>query len=672
MSHGSELEGQGKPEQRPYGLWDSPIGPSVIAHGIGLEDVQWDPASGRVVWLENRGGRGVLVALDPAQGAPNDLTADLDVRAQVGYGGGAFTVACGHVYFVARNGRLYRQSLNGGLPKALTPAFGSLASPAVSPDGRWVVYVHSDGHTDCLAVVDGGGRQWPQKLVQGADFYMQPCWHPDGRQLAFVAWNHPNMPWDGSTLQVAALEDTGHNLRAVEVRTIAGGDKVSVFQPAFSPDGRWLAYVSDETGWWQIHLCDLETGQRRQVTTAPAEHGQPAWVQGLRTYAWSPDSRALFYVRNEAGFHSVWRFDLGSGEHTQIPCGQDGYTVFEQPAVASFAQLSGGPGVAPGLQIVCVASGPRIPARVIAVDVARANAEVASLAKASTSPVLPCEAPCPVHVLRRSMPEVLPAELLSEPQPIQWTAADGTTVHGLYYPPANPAFTGSGQPPAIVNIHGGPTAQALPRFDARTLFFTSRGYAYVAVNYRGSSGYGRTYRDALRGQWGVLDVEDAVGAGRYLTEAGLADGKRLVIMGSSAGGYTVLQALIRYPGFFRAGICLYGVANLFSLAADTHKFEAHYLDSLVGPLPEAAAVYRERSPEFHAHRIRDPIAVFQGTDDKVVPKSQSDAIVAALRARGVPHEYHVYEGEGHGWRKPETIVAFWEAVERFLRRYVPA
>ena len=643
-------------QERPFGLWDSPIGPSVIAQGIGLEDVQWDLQSGRIVWLEKRGGRGVLVALDPDGEAPNDLTADLDVRAQVGYGGGAFTVAGGHVYFVTRHGRLYRQSLDGGLPKALTPEFGYPASPAVSPDGRWVVYVHSDGHNDCLAVVDSTGRQWPQKLVQGADFYMQPCWHPDGRRLAFVSWNHPNMPWDGTTLHIAELEETGGSLRAVQVHTIAGGQSTSIFQPAFSPDGRWLAYVSDETGWWQIYLYDLETGAHRQVTGVPAEHGRPAWVQGLRTYGWSPDARALYYVRNEAGFHSLWRFDLESGAHTKLKGNEDGYAVFEQISVGPLgpaAHPRGGAGVST-VQLACIASGPRIPPRVVRLQVPGAAAGHHA----------------GVQVVRRSMAETLPPEMLSEGRPIQWTAPDGATVHGLYYPPANPRFKSSGRPPAVIHIHGGPTSQALPGFDARAQFFTSRGYAYVAVNYRGSTGYGRAYRDALRGQWGVLDVEDAVGAGRYLAEAGLADGERLVIMGASAGGYTVLQALIRYPGFFRAALCMFGVANLFTLAAETHRFEAHYQDSLVGPLPEAAAVYRERSPVFHADRIQDPIAIFHGTDDKVVPKEQSDAIVAALRARGVPHEYHVYEGEGHGWRKPETIAAFWRAVEAFLRRYV--
>ncbi len=666
MAHGAPEETSERRESRPYGLWSSPIGPNVIAQGIGLEDVGWDDATGQLVWLETRGGRGVLVAADPSGGAANDLTADLEVRAQVGYGGGAFAVAGGHVYFVARGGRLYRQPLSGGLPRALTPEFGQAASPAVSPDGRWVVYVHSDGHNDCLAVVDSSGRQWPQKLVEGADFYMQPCWHPSGRRLAYIAWNHPNMPWDGTTLYIAELEEAGDALRASTATALAGGETISVLQPAFSPDGRWLAYVSDETGWWQVYLYDLETGTRRQVTDYPCEHGRPAWVQGVRVLGWAQDSRSLFYVRNEAGFHSLWRWSLPGGVHTPVCGAEEGYAVYEQIAVRPARATSQKAGDA-AVQVACIASGARTPSRVIVIDVPAAGAGADSPGPAS--PAGPSHLPN-VRVLRRSMAETLPQEMISVPQAIRWTAPDGTTVHGLYYPPVNPGFAASGRPPAIISIHGGPTSQTLPGFDARPQFFTSRGYAYVAVNYRGSTGYGRAYRDALKGRWGVLDVEDAVGAGRYVAQAGLADGERLVIMGGSAGGYTVLQALIEHPGFFRAALCLFGVSNLFTLAADTHKFEARYLDSLVGPLPDAAPIYRERSPVFHAGRIQDPIAVFQGTDDRVVPKEQADSIVAVLRARGVPHEYHVYEGEGHGWRKPETIAAFWRSVEAFLQRYV--
>jgi dipeptidyl aminopeptidase/acylaminoacyl peptidase len=243
-------------------------------------------------------------------------------------------------------------------------------------------------------------------------------------------------------------------------------------------------------------------------------------------------------------------------------------------------------------------------------------------------------------------------------------------VHGLLYLPPGVGQPGeTALPPAVVRIHGGPTSQAVASYNQAAQFFATRGYAVLDVNYRGSTGYGRAYMEALRGRWGICDVEDAVSGARHLAAAGLADSGRIVIMGGSAGGYTVLEALCRAPGLFRSGICRYGVARLFALAADTHKFEERYLDSLVGPLPAAAALYRERSPLFHADLLQDPIAVFQGEIDQVVPRAQSDSIVESLRRRGVPHEYHIYAGEGHGWRKSETIEAFYAAVERFLRQH---
>jgi dipeptidyl aminopeptidase/acylaminoacyl peptidase len=279
-----------------------------------------------------------------------------------------------------------------------------------------------------------------------------------------------------------------------------------------------------------------------------------------------------------------------------------------------------------------------------------------------------------VQVHRRATDENIPPENLSVPKPVQWTAdsEDGTavTVHGLYYAPTSSQFAGIGLPPAIINIHGGPTGQTFAQYNARAQFFATRGYAYLDVNYRGSTGYGKAYAAHLRGKWGILDVQDALGGAHYLVDATLADERKLVIMGGSAGGYTVLKALVDHPGFFKAALCLYGVSNMFTLAADTHKFEEHYLDSMLGPLPEASDIYRERSPIFCADKIVDPIAIFQGEIDTVVPKAQAEAIVASLQRRNIPHEYHLYQGEGHGWRKKETIEAFYETVDRFLRHHV--
>jgi dipeptidyl aminopeptidase/acylaminoacyl peptidase len=542
------------------------------------------------------------------------------------------------VTFVAQEGRLYRQPLAAGQARPITPQFGHMASPAPSPDGRWVIYVYTYEGEDGLAIVDAEGQRWPQRLVRGKDFYMQPCWHPDGTRIAWVSWDHPNMPWDSTVLKIGRLRFPDAGLPVVaETQTLLDRPDVAVAQPQFSPDGRWLAYLSDESGWNNLYLYDLESGSHRPLTSDAVDIGRPAWVQGIRSYGYSPDGGRLYYVRNEAGFGRLWACDVPAGQAHAVPSPLDEYD--------SLLQLS----IAPGRgTLALIASSSTVGERVVTWHPGDENA----------------------HVLRRATDESIPPADLSIPQPVRWAADDDTEVYGLYYPPASSRFTGTGLPPAVINIHGGPTGQTTAGYNARAQFFATRGYAYLEVNYRGSTGYGKPYMALLRGAWGLLDVEDVVGGARYLVDAGLADPQRLVIMGGSAGGYTVLKALVDHPGVFKAALCLYGVSNMFTLAADTHKFEERYLDSMLGPLPETSAIYRERSPIFYADRIVDPIAVFQGEIDRVVPKAQSDEIVASLQRRGIPHEYHVYGGEGHGWRKRETIEAFYETVEAFLKQHV--
>jgi len=637
----------------PYGLWPSPITPGSLAEGRRLSDLWWDDASETLVWLEGRSGKGVLVSLrlgddapsSPAAigttrscDAPRDLTDELSVRARVGYGGGDMTVAGGHAYFVSE-GRLYRQPLSHGPARPITPPGGEVASPAVSPDGRWVVYVYSTEGADGLAVVDVEGRLWPQKLAWGDDFYMQPAWHPDGRRLAWVSWNHPAMPWDATRLHLASLAVDGSGLPHVaEDRVVAGGDpaeSVAVFQPSFSPDGRYLAYISDATGWDNLYLLDLETGAERALVAGDVDLGKPAWAQGMRAYGWAPDGATIYHERNERGVVRLWAVDVASGEARPVDALSE-YTDVSQVAVSRAGRVA------------LIASASHIPTRIACYEPEGER----------------------VRVCARSETETVSPEVLSAPDPISWESEDGDQVHGLYYAPDATRFHAEGAPPLIVMVHGGPTGQARAGYASRDAFFTTRGYAVLEVNYRGSSGYGRRYRNLLRERWGVCDVEDAVGGARHLVRLGLADPERLVIMGGSAGGYTVLEALIQHPGLFRAGICLYGVTNLFTLASDTHKFEQRYLDSMVGPLPATCERYRERSPIFSADRVRDAVAVFQGEEDRVVPVAQAEEIVAALRRNGVPHEYHLYPGEGHGWRKSETIKAFYEAVLAFLKQYV--
>lgn len=627
-------------QRRPFGLWDSPVDVADVTDGIGLRAPMFDTDGRTLVWMERRGAASVLVCRSRGEVAPRELAAGHRVRTKVFYGGGEFTVARGCLYFVDDGSRLFAQPLDGGRTRPLTPTFGQPASPTVSHDGRWVAYVHSDGDTDRIALVDTEGRQWPQWLAEGADFYMQPTWHPRGRMLAWVEWDFPNMAWDGTRLRLADLRlPTGSGPCVTASRVIAGGDEVSVFQPEFSPDGRFLAYASDEDGdASRLYLRDLQTDAT--VCLTPEDEGDialPGWAQGLRTLAFSADSGRLYFTRNRDAERRLFICDLSTRDVRPLE------SLDDYACVSHLATAPRGDGVA------VVACTPRQPDRILSW---RSGQESR------------------LTVQARSGSEALPAEALSCPHPIRWSTPDGTTAHGIYYPPASNCFDSDGHQPLIVNVHGGPTSQSDVGYDAEVQYFVTRGWAVLLVNHRGSTGYGRRYMTALRGNWGVYDVEDAVGGARHLVDQALADADRLVISGGSAGGYTVLRALTMHAGFFRAGVCRYGISNLFALADSTHKFESRYNDLLLGPLPGAADRYRERSPLFAADALRDPVILFQGTEDDVVLRDQSDAIVESLRRRGIPHEYHVYEGEGHGFRQPETKQNCLRATEAFLRRHV--
>ena len=611
--------------RQAFGTWKSPITPELIGAAIRLSDVQWDSDGQTLVWLEGRSGKGVLVA-QPLGEAPYDLSGEVNVRGGVGYGGGEFTIQNGLVVFTGSDGRLYRRNLGKGFPKPITPAFGGVASPMISPDGQNVVFVHTYEGKDVLGIVDVEGNTWPNKLAFGADFYMQPVWHPSGNRLAWVEWDHPNMPWDGTRLIMAELEED--NLTVTE---LAGGEETPILQPAFSPDGRYLSYLQNEGEWDQLVLRDLETGEVKTLVK-DASLLEPAWIQGVVVQGWMPDSRRIVFLQGNTGKTALMQIDILTGEVEELAL--PGYTSLGQPRVS----VQG--------KIALLASSPQASARVISL----ANDVIT------------------IH--RRSTDESIPEVDLPEPYEIQWTSSDGEMVYGIYSPPANGRYEGIGLPPAVIYIHGGPTSAVGIGYHLDAAFFTSRGIGYLDVNYRGSTGYGRKYRDALKGNWGYVDVLDAAEGAQALIDQGLADPNKLVIKGGSAGGYTVLNALIHHPGLFKAGICSYGVSNLFTLAMDTHKFEERYTDSLVGPLPEAAEKYHEWSPVFHASQIKDAVIVFQGEDDKVVPPSQSEEIVNALRANGVTYEYHLYPGEGHGFRKSETLKAFYKAIDRFLLQNV--
>jgi dipeptidyl aminopeptidase/acylaminoacyl peptidase len=612
-------------QKLPFGLWPSPISPSMLGAKLRLEDAQFD-SDGSLLWLEALSGKTALM-LKTGADAARDISGGLKIGGGVGYGGGDFTVRKGFAVF-ASGGRLYRVSLENGLPRPITPEFGDCAAPVISPDGSKILFVHTYERADCLALVDGEGHNWPVKLATGADFYMQPAWHPDGQQIAWVEWNHPQMPWDGTRLMTARL----NGAELTGVKQLFGDVDTPVFQPEFSADGRFLAFLANDGEWDTLYTIELATGER-QALVKNASLLDPAWVQGIRLFAWSADSARIFYLKNDQGWRTLWSVEVASGE--SVPLDFAPYTWVTQIAASPVRD-----------QLALIASSSKITARVVTLENGQQRIE------------------------RRSSGEAIHPADLPEPRPISWPAPDGTLVHGLFYAPASRTHTSDGLPPAIIDIHGGPTSVRVASYNADAAYFATRGYAFLEVNYRGSTGYGRKYMLMLREKWGLLDTEDAAGAAGALAALGLADPKRMVIMGGSSGGYTVLNALIHFPGVFKAGVNLFGVANLFDFTIGTHKFEERYNDSLVGALPEAAEHYKAWSPVFHADQIKDPVAVFQGADDKVVPPEHSEKIVAALRANHVPHIYKLYEGEGHGFRKTETIIDFYKNLEKFLNQYV--
>ena len=614
----------------PFGLWNSPISALQTSRRLRLEDVLWDQ-SGALLWLEGHSDLNKVI-VHPPDGAVFDLNAEPSPRGSVGYGGGDFTVQHGRVVFAGADGCLYQHRLGDEHSTPITPPSGSTASPQISPDDRWVLYITSNGVNDRLMLADCEGHSEPVIITGQSDFYMQPAWHPGGEWIAWIEWDHPNMPWDGTYLKLGKL--AGSPPRLVEQDLIAGDSKTPVCQPLFSPDGRWLAYISADGDWEKLMLLNLETG--RQQTLLSAEgwlFSTPAWVQGQRFFGWSRDSRRIFHLMHHSAQSSLWQIKIENNRHIQIDTAP--YTWLAQLAVSVRDD-----------QLAFIASSPSIPNRVVRWDGSRLAVE------------------------RHSEPEEIPPAYLPAYQNITWGASDGTTVYGLYAPPANPDCTAQGLPPAIVNIHGGPTSQAYFRYNAEAAYYTSRGYAWLDVNYRGSSGYGRSYLQKLQGKWGVVDMEDAAGAAQALTAQKLAGKNQLALRGSSAGGFTVLNTLIHFPGYFRTGICLYGVSDLFTLAQDTHKFEAHYHEFLIGLLPGASQLYRERSPLFHAAQIRDPLLLFHGSEDRVVPPEQTGQISAALLQQAVPCQYKIYEGEGHGFKKAETIRNVFDITEQFLQKYM--
>ena len=626
------------PQPRPYGTWPSPITARRVAQAsVRLAEVK--ALGDSTLWVERRpseDGRYVVVRSD-AGADPRDVTPrGFSARTRVHeYGGGSFAVFGDVVYFTNdADQRLYRQ-LEGQDPEPITPEPPverglRYADPDVSPDGARLACVRErhdpNGEVTNDLVVMGTDGSDPWLLASGRDFYGSPRWSPDGSRIAYLVWDFPQMPWDGTELRVAQVAPEGS---VSSERLVAGGPEESVFQPSWSPDGL-VHFVSDRTNWWNLYREEA-SGEVTNLTPTEAEFGVPMWVFGYATYAFVSDGRIAVAYRRQ-GVHHLALLDAATGEMLDLDLP---FTCFDWYVSGS------------GQRLAFIAGGAAIPMQVVSLDFGTRA----------------------VEVLRESERVEFDAGYVAQPEPIAFPTTDGRTAYAYHYPPTNPAATGpeGERPPLVVSVHGGPTSEVWPEYDLEVQYFTSRGFAYVDVNYGGSTGYGRAFRESLYGRWGEVDVDDAIAAARALVERGLADGDRLLVTGGSAGGWTALCALA-FRDAFAAGTSYFGVSDLEPFAETTHKFESRYLDLLVGALPEAAAVWEARSPARHADGIRRPLLILQGDEDEVVPPAQADVIVEALERRGLPYAYLVFEGEQHGFRKAENIARSLEAELTFYGR----
>jgi dipeptidyl aminopeptidase/acylaminoacyl peptidase len=620
-------------ELASYGSWKSPIAADLVARGeVGFEQVKID--GNDVYWIERRaldGGRKVVVRYSP-DGTIVDVTpSPFNARTRVHeYGGGDFAVLGETVVFANfADQRLYLQRA-GSEPKSLTPA-GELryADGVIHPNGDRLFCVREDhsvpGQTvNTLVSIELDRENSGRVLVSGNDFYSSPRLSPDGSRLAWLMWNHPAMPWDGTELWVGELSPDGSVNQA---RAIAGGPAESIFQPEWSPGGT-LYFTSDRPGWWNLYRWTKNRVEA--VCPMAAEFGQPQWVFGGSLYAFDSESKIICSY-SKGGRSYLAQIDTTTGVLAPLELAYS--------AISRVQTVNG--------RAVLIAASATEPTSVVEMNLATRA----------------------LKVLRRSREVELEPEYFSTPRPLEFSTENGETAHAIFYPPQNRDYMGheNEKPPLLVMSHGGPTSAASTSLQYSVQYWTSRGLAVLDVNYRGSSGYGRAYRELLKGGWGIVDVDDCVNGARYLAETGQVDGNRLAIRGGSAGGYTTLCALT-FRDTFKAGASHYGISDLEALAKDTHKFESRYLDGLIGPYPERRDLYIERSPIYFTERLACPMILFQGLEDKVVPPNQAEMMVEAVRAKGLPVAYLAFEGEQHGFRKAENIKRVLEAELYFYSK----
>ncbi len=625
----------------PYGSWKSPISSDlIVSSSIRLGAIAID--GGDVYWNEGRpkeSGRNVIMRYRDGQYSEMTTTS-MSVRSQVHeYGGGEYMVADGRIYFSNFSDRcIYRKVGDGKARKLTVESKRRFADFAWSRDYGKLICVCED-HTgegepiNTLVAVSTTNGEDIQVLATGADFYASPRLNATGDKLAWISWNHPNMPWDGTELWIADLGESAVGVMELKnPQLIAGGIDESIFQPEWSTDGR-LHFVSDRTGWWNLYVanfassipnsannpCGIYTVEITALCPMEAEFGQPQWVFGMTNYGFTSD-RQIICTYTQDGQSYLAKLDLLNLKQS--------LQIINLP----FTSISGLH--CEGDRVVFAGGSATEPTAIILLDLTNGNWQK----------------------LRSASDLQIDSEYISAAQSVEFPTENGKTAYGLFYPPKNKDFSGDDQekPPLLVKSHGGPTASTSGSLSLGIQYWTSRGFAVLDVNYGGSTGYGREYRDRLKGNWGIVDVDDCANGAKFLAAKGLVDGDRLAISGGSAGGYTTLCALT-FRDDFKAGASHYGICDLEALATDTHKFESRYLDSLIGKYPEQKEVYIQRSPIHFTEKLSCAIAFFQGLEDKVVPPNQAEMMVKALQEKGLPVSYVAFEGEQHGFRKAENI-----------------
>ena len=594
-----------------------------------VNDIHYSLDGNSIFYITTIDGKGMLFEIAD-RGEEKNLSQDLNVRGTVGYGGGNFDVSEHLVVVSEKNGSIFKINIKTDqqitritLPNART------SSPKISPDEKWVLYVYEQDEINSIWITPTHGFTCPKQLIMGSDFYMHPTWHPDGERIAWVEWDHPYMPWDASRIKIGRVSEV--QLKLFKEDYIDGELNASANQPQFSPDGKWLSYIKRNDNWDDLILYNLDTHTKKSIVKGNGFHlRMPDWIQGLRSYQWASNSNTIYFVKYHQGTASLSKVCVNTSRSESIDIFP--YTWASQIAVSRTSN-----------EVMFIGSSKR---------------ETNQIIRISNSKILP-------NLFKSDHQQ----KIVPEAQKISFSTDDDSIVHAWYFPSLLQKNRGDLQP-CILNIHSGPTSVKHSGFSLDTTFFTSRGFAVVHLNYRGSVTFGYDYQYALRRKWGEVEIQDAVHLIEDLKKRNLVDPEKLAVMGSSAGGFSALNLLIKFPGLFKAGICSYAVGDLVDDAQHTHKFERYYHQFLTGDFSTEYDRFISRSPISHLQEIKDPIALFHGTEDKVVSPNQSQRIFDSLTKRNVPCILSLYGGEGHGFKKQKNIENYYDTVIGFLYKYL--